>query len=469
MPNLQTRPLPFLNTAYKNTDEESLVDLNSECFNGFFDGISLKMRPGLTEFCTVSATGAIQGIHYWQEKDLLIVASENNIYKVDSSGTVTDISGDRLNGGDSRVHFASDSTNVYIADGGKIIYSNGTANTQFMADADAPTVVTYLTILDGYLIALNKNTQKFYFSSPTNKLSWAALDFASVEGDSDLLEALTIADRQILLVGSKSTEWYFNDGSTPFAANVSRFLEEGTIAEQSLVKVREVPIWLSTKKEVVSPSQGSISEIVPFGNGQIQDLTTVSDAIGFSILHRNVSYYGLYFPTEDKTLMFDLTNKRFFEWSIFDTDSGTHKAFLASSSAYHSGLGVQMIGSRNSGKVYKLDKDSFTDGTDQVRFSLKTGHITHGITNRKKSNKIIIRVKSGQVSTAPLLMVRYKNDNGLWQNERTVSMKTTGNNEFFAEVHRLGLYRSRQWEFSFANAAELSISSIEETFEVLEN
>lgn len=472
MSPLQSRELSIFNTAYQSTEEEALEEFNAECKNGVFDGVVIRRRPGHTTFCDTLSGASIQGLFYWVEKNLTIAVSNQNVYSIDSAGVATDITGDRPLGART-VSFTSDGTYFYAADGGKILYSDGASATQYISDADAPTAVSYLTYLDGYLFALEADTQNFYFSSPTDSLSWEALDFAKAEGDPDLLKAITIVDRQLLLLGAKSTEMYYNDGTTPWAANVSRYIQEGTIAEYSLAKVKEVPVWLSTRKEITTLSGNSegisSEEITPFANRTLGDLTTVSDAIGMSITVRNAPMYLLYFPTEDKTLVFDLKHKKFFDWTTFDGEAGTHSAYLASCSAYHTQLGVQLVGSRTSSIIYKLDEDSFTDGSDDIRFVLKTGHITHGTSVKKNCARLRLKVKSGVETTAPELMIRYKNDNGLWNTERVVSMKAVGNNEFYADIHRLGQYRSRQWEISYADTGDLTIMKVEEFFEVLDS
>ena len=74
-----------------------------------------------------------------------------------------------------------------------------------------------------------------------------------------------------------------------------------------------------------------------------------------------------------------------------------------------------------------------------------------------RSSELMVKLKCGYTlpnSSMPYLNIRYR-DNGssIWSNLDRVGMKQEGDTDFYVYYRKPGIYRARQWEFSFTDAA----------------
>ena len=66
----------------------------------------------------------------------------------------------------------------------------------------------------------------------------------------------------------------------------------------------------------------------------------------------------------------------------------------------------------------------------------------------------------------PYLIVRWKdNNNNTWGNDHKIDLGKVGETEFIASLKRLGIYRTRQWEFILSDAVPLVLCDVEEDIE----
>ncbi len=237
---METVKVPIFERVYANIDGTELNDLNQELFDAYLDeaGGTVK-RPGLSSLIDlgVSTPCGVDGIYWWEQKEVVIAVCKGNVFKLEWDGatmTKTDLTGTLLEE-DTRVSFANDPTYVFMANGGKINYTDGSAVTVEMADSDAPTEVSHLIYLDNYLLANALNTDQFHFSGVASPLAWSANDEANAVGDPDYLTAMLTFRRELYLLGPKSIEIWENDGTTPFSRLPGGFIQTGCIAPQSII------------------------------------------------------------------------------------------------------------------------------------------------------------------------------------------------------------------------------------------
>ena len=67
------------------------------------------------------------------------------------------------------------------------------------------------------------------------------------------------------------------------------------------------------------------------------------------------------------------------------------------------------------------------------------------------------------------LSLRWRDNNGDFENERVIDLGSVGKHEFIREEYALGMYNTRQYEIEYYGDAKLMICAIEEDFNVLGN
>jgi hypothetical protein len=447
--------LPISSATYLNVNKESLTVEGAQLLDGYVTekGAS-KRRHGSTQFVDLGTGFPVEGLFYWQDKDLMFAVSNKTLYKVEENGTATSLAGDLLTGL-SKPTFVVVRNKLFVTDGGKPIYTNGTDNAAFLTDADAPTEASHVAVLDNYLLANSVTNGTVLFSDPLDPLVQSASDFFSPDAVSDTLQAIGATQREILLLGSESLEFYRNDGSTPFSANPNRLIGKGTLAKNTKVE------------------NGVLKVVSTPYDQEIREMTTVDDAFAYDMRVDGRGFYVLSFPTEDRTLVYDYFIDQWSEWGLWNSATGNYARYIGNSYSYAKKWNKHLIGSKDDGKILQLDKDTYQDNGTDIQWRKKTGHIDHGTSQRKNSKELLIRVRSGEGDSSdsaenPEILVRWKNDNNNhWNNFRSIKLKKIGNTEFIARLHQLGQYRSRQWDFVFTDNVDLEIVSVEEDVEIL--
>jgi hypothetical protein len=278
------------------------------------------------------------------------------------------------------------------------------------------------------------------------------------------------------MLGDRTLEVWYNDGSTPFVRLPQGYVQSGTVAPYSFVYCGS-PIntlaWLDQNRTVVM-LRGRQTMPLPIAmNRYIQtSYSTVTDASGQFIYANGHPFYVLNFPTEGETLVHDFLNEQWMQWAYWDSGEGAHKQWRGNCSCLASGWGKILVGDRSNGKIYELDASTYQDDSDTIRTLIRTGHIDrgdHGVW--KKCKRVHFRAKK----TAPgggttiTMIVKYR-DNGetSWSNEKTVTLSTqAGETDYIATLFPLGRYKTRQWEIYCTDNAPVAIAPPIEDFDFL--
>lgn len=471
MPTVKVPLFPGVN---KSADQSMLRDEQAELMDGYVGSLGETVRrPGLTNLVTLdTGSNATYGCYWWDEKSMAIAVSNGNVYKIVRSGSLTSptYTPTNLTGAPLDINtttFASDGTSLFMAAGGKIYYTNGTATTAAIADPDAPTTASHVAWLDGYLLANNGNN-RFYWSDVGAPTSWSSLSFASAEGAPDNIIALHVWDREIYLFGARSLEIWENDGSNPFSRVSGGFKSSGCAAAHSIVKTRQAAYWLNDERRFVQFAGRSI-EPLPLDMGrEVARFKTVSDCVGYSCQVDGFTFVVFSFPAENRTLVYNETNETWSEWGAFDSSTGLYNRFSVQSIAWCPGWGVTIAGSRSTPLLYRVSSEAYSDASP-IRLRRLTGLIDHGTLKGKRSNQLRLRAKRGVGlgTGTPQLMVRWRDDNKEWSREVAISLGDVGDTEVIRKLNNTGIYHTRQWEISCTESVPVVFAYAEEDIDFL--
>lgn len=348
----------------------------------------------------------------------------------------------------------------------------GIQATRFISSTNAPTSVTHVGWMDGYFLANEKDSIRFWFSSPDDPFAWDILDFASAEGDSDFINALHVAWMEITLFGKNSLETFYNDGSSPFSRIDGGVLERGCLAPATIFNAGGTWIWLDSELHVVSLSGRNWdirSKPVDY------EIAKVEDASGSYAVYFNYSgqdFYVITFPTVERTFAYNITTDSWSEWGDWDSDTAIFGYWPgAKSHCYSIGWDIHFFGSPTDSIIYKTVPDYYLHGSRNIRSLMRTAHVTHGTTALKRCRKLRINIKRGQGTVGgsePLLTLRHNTDNRGWSNEIQVGLGLVGERQHIVELRSLGVYHSRQWEMCISDNCDFVLNDIEEDVEKLE-
>ena len=135
--------------------------------------------------------------------------------------------------------------------------------------------------------------------------------------------------------------------------------------------------------------------------------------------------------------------------------------------------------------MYEYSRDAYQDAVGQIiHSSVRTGWLDHGTWDRKRSDQLIIKlqgylpkldygIQPDQLSMRPVKVVMRTRDDGRpeWSNPIDIEVQAgiEGQNDHFCKLNRMGIYRSRQYEFTMTDARDLALVGFEEDITRLRN
>lgn len=416
--------------------------------------------PGLTLRATVGTTVHRGGIRMGA---LTFFVAGNTVYKMTTAYAVTSLG--TIGTSTGRVGMATDGDEVLIVDGVAGWIATASALTK-IADVDFPNGVTQCGCLDSYFLVVANSTQKVYWNeTPGTGTAWNGLDFGSAEGAPDNIIGLVVDHRELWLFGTETVEIWVNTGDVdaPFQRSGNAFIEQGTAAAFSPSKADNSVFWLGKgeqgegvvfRAEGYSPVRISSHAL----ETAIRGYSTISDAFSYSFQLDGHVFYVLSFPTADATWVYDVSTQQWTEWLW--RDPATNE-FHRHRSAWHVFNGRKhLVGDWETGEVYSLEPEVYTDAGDAIKRLRRTQTLTNA-GKRLFFGELFIDMETGVANAAeasPEIMLRYSNDSGhTWSNEKTKSIGATGEYGKRVKFGPTGSGRNRVWELSMTDPVEFAV------------
>lgn len=315
-------------------------------------------------------------------------------------------------------------------------------------------------------------------------------DIATKAGYPDPIVTLIVMHLEIWLIGTQTTEVWYNAGAADFAFQIlpGVFIEHGCAAPYSIAKQDLSIYWLSIDKQghcvVLKGNSYAAHRISTFAiETEFSSYSTISDAIGFTYQQRGHTFYGLTFPTADKSWFYDESTELWHERVSLqkqivtidgnDTppiiDGNMHKIIYNSLAVCG---GLTYVGDYL-GFFYELDPDAYTEAVCES--GVQTGvlsiprirsfpHLLNGM-KRNTYQQFIADMECGTNNVnipmvinatnfyppAAIVNLRWSDDRGkTYNNYVQQSMGEVGKYLTNIQWRRLGYGRDRVFELSWS-------------------
>lgn len=408
---------------------------------------TLYHTPGLTEWADLGTGTTIFGMQVMD--DNLYAVSNNTVFKISSSGTVSTVG--TITGTQGRVDLSNNGTQMTIItpDGDGFVATSSAVNE--ITDGDFPTASS-TAFLDGYTIVSKSGTGQFNISALLDSTSWDALDFATAEETPDNLVRVFAFNSALWLFGKSSFEVFYNSGNADFpfeqisgSANTRR----GLLAKFSVAQEDNGLFFLGDDRILYRINGYNPQRISTHAmEHALQGYTTLDDAFGFIYTIEGHKFYIITFPTENKTWAYDIATGKIHERTSLEGNNP--KRWFANCHAEFAGL--NLVGHRSNGKIYKLDMENYTeDGTTIER--IIQGSVQWQDGKRITYDRVRLDVDAGVGLTTgqgsdPQVMMRYSDDGTkTWSNEKWRSIGKIGEYKDRAIWRRMGTARERIFEW----------------------
>lgn len=420
--------------------------------------------PGLALFAQVSSFGARSNLVEFQDAAYGVWGA--TLHKITSGGAVT--SAGTLNTSGGRVQMVAGRTHLLLVDGTDGYTWDGTtfaaiADADFKQDsAGAAAVPTHCTYQDGFFIVNKAGTDEFAISGLEDATAWATLDFATAAVSPDDILALSSNYKTLYLIGSRTTEPYYNSGNAdfPFEPYPGGTMEFGIHAPHSIVRSSVGLFWLASTPEgdvqvvqVNGLSPAVVSDPISWA---LTEMVKSDDATALVYRWNGRTRYQITFPTEDETWEFIVEDRVWLKRK--SAGIGRHR----SAGAGYLGDNYLFADYAN-GKLYELDETAYDEDGD----TLERERITQPV---HRDNRIIfhraihIDVESGSTTVVsgsgsdPQLVLSYSDDGGYtYSSDLSQSMGQIGERTTRVVYRNLGSSRNRIYKLRVTDPAPFTI------------
>lgn len=298
------------------------------------------------------------------------------------------------------------------------------------------------------------------------------LDFVSKTGYPDPIVTLIVMNLYIWLVGSQTTEIWFNAGAAdfPFQIFPGVFIEHGCVAPYSIARQDLSVYWLSQDKQgeciVLKGNNFAVHRISTFAiENEFSNYSIVSDALGFTYQQEGHVFFVLTFPTADKTWVWDETAQlwheraslQFIQEGAFTIDGNLHRAVYTTGSV----CGGLVYVADQIGNIWQLDQNNYTEDDEPIP---RIRSFPHKVANQQRVvySRFIADMETGtddSTSTGdgsssvlpPVVNLRWSDDRGkTYGNYVQQSLGALGQYLTSIQWRRLGMARDRVFELSWS-------------------
>ena len=332
--------------------------------------------PGLVPLQTIGA-GPIRCMYTQSNLEVSYIVSGDELYEISGENAVpVRITGNLLTS-TGPVQMADNGIQIMFVDGQygyTSVIGSGTFQQITSSNFYPSECITYQ---DGYFILVQKGTQGFFISD-IDDITFPELNEAFAQGSPDILISAYSNNRQLYLLGAKTTEMWWDagqSGSTPFERQDGKFSQQGCAAANTVAVLNETFLWLGSNAQgggiVYQLQNNAPAQVSTFPvQTAIQNAGSLSGSIAWSYQQEGHYFYLLNVPGLNYTWVFDLSNS---QWTKRSTNINGNQQQLRVNT--HCVLNDNhLVGDSTTGDIYRLDLDYYMDGTDPIYFIRQFPH-----------------------------------------------------------------------------------------------
>lgn len=427
-------------------------------------------REGQRPLSAPPVVGQGRGV-FSTSKGALYAVAGSSVYFIDQNwnwtllGSISNLS--------TPVSMSDNGTTAVIVDGTPLGYQITLATNVFSQIQDATGTFVGATRVDfaDTFFAFNAPGTNGWYTSLSNQVAFNALAQGNKDSQPDPIATLAFNIRQVWLIGTKSSEVWYDAGGAILAYSSwpNVLIPYGTAAPYSLAQADVDLFWISRNP------QGEVIAVQTKGLGvqaistraleyEWSNYPTVADCVAGAFQIGGHTFVNFHFPSADKTWTYDLATKQWHQRIYTDNNGVPHRdrvSFYASVGP-DGGYPATIIGQDwQTGQIYALDQKFYTDNGQPIVCRRTFPHVM-------KDMQMITHVSfvadfesgggSGNLASpgnaqaaGPVLCLRYSNDGGSnWSNYRQKNTGSTGNYRALLRWRSLGMARDRVYEVMWA-------------------
>lgn len=335
-----------------------------------------------------------------------------------------------------------------------------------------------VAFIEGWLVFSQPGTRTFFTNANVPyTLLFAGSFYALKDSSTDNLVTLFENNRELWLIGERTSEVWYNAGNQnfPFVRIPSIGPQIGCAATHSITRLGPELVWLARNEQgqniVVKQVNYEWQRISTHAvDHALASYDVVNDAIGYAYEEDGHWFYVLTFPTADVTWVYDGKSGLWHKRLSYDTSAGMYHRHR--SNAFCQVADVRLVGDYQNGNIYQMSRNFYSDNGSPIRCQRRAPHVW-----KKQNRKRIfhgwlqveftpgVGLQTGQ-GNSPQAMLRFSNDGGFtWSNEHWTSIGAAGETKNRAIWRRLGHARDRVYELNYSDPTARDIIGVTLFFE----
>lgn len=328
-------------------------------------GFAMYPSPGLRQFAALGGGPERGGIAINPQSPLerVFFVSGGTLYEVFQNAQPKDW-GNVANDG-LPASLAASPTQLLIASDGISYVFDLLKNTLNQVQALAGIAIAEVGFTDGFFLALQANSQLFYASSPEDATTWDLLNFGDVSVFPDVVLAMLVDHREIVLFGGSKTVFYYDSGNAdfPFDVTPGSFIEMGIAAPASATRLDNSVFWIGAdergagvgwRAQGYSPARIT-NHAIEYEWSTYRDAggnPAIKDAIGYAFQDQGHTFWHVYFPTANKSWRYDVATGMWHQVGFWNQKKAAYDAHRSRCHVF--GFGRHLVGDWASGNVYQM-------------------------------------------------------------------------------------------------------------------
>jgi len=364
-----------------NTNEQRKIQIDNEQTINLFEFVDVDAKKptmlvptgGLTLFDdqteTVGATFGTRGSFIWEVDGAAYFVMGAEIFRMDASLTVISIG--TINTAVGLVRITANSTQVIFVDAQNGWIWNG-ANLVEITDVGFPSNPIDVTFLDGFFVIPVGGTNQWQISDLNDGMSWDATQVASITSHPGTITGVRTLHRRLFIFSQNFIEVWENAGQPifPFLRNNAALMEFGTVATGSIESSFDILFFLSNSKGGIGPIMMVTGvQAIPVSTQsvdfKISQYTTVSDAVGFTMMNEGIMFYRLNFTSANETWIYNISmsseQKR--RWHNEEMLNGSRH--IAQTGFNYKN--INYVGAYNAPKLFQMSFAFTTNDTENIK------------------------------------------------------------------------------------------------------
>jgi hypothetical protein len=379
--------------------------------------------PGLSSFAT-SMNGAIRGL--FQADGLLsgdiIAAAGLRVYRVNSSGTPTEVGTITGTGG---VSFAGSQLDCVMTAGGTAYKVDTGSIASITVGASTGDIVDCAEIAQRHVF-LEDGTGRFWWSGPADATTVENTSFATAETEPDNLLALHVYGDTVFLFGTQSTEGWVSTGDTvtPFVRRPGFAVNKGIMGRDAVASA-DFGLFVVADDGIVYRLDGMQPRRISTHTIErlLEDVAT-ADRVNVRVsAHQwgGHTFVGVHMPGVGD-YFYDVATQTWHRRREINATRYLPHIFVEKD-------GDVFAGDATAGNIYQVDRDVYTHNGNAVR------RVATAIVPVEDARPVVANVTvelmtgagllTGQGSD-PQVLLRYSRDGRTWSQELTRSFGKIG-------------------------------------------